>query len=213
MRMASSTTMDPAEKNRDFWGCDLMFAHSGFCFWGPKRLAIATFRVVKLGSRTSKFAEGINLCEGQIGSPVAAENRTLVLRDMDMDENDSCMNMSISFQMTVAQKLACESQCVKWKMWTQSWHFRTLGIHEVEAMQRLRNLQTVAMSVGDVCRRSADLVMWWVNCESMWLNIVHRHHCPLRLPSGCFCRPRVEWRQLLDFHHGDQSCRSVERDA
>ena len=45
------------------------------------------------------------------------------------------------------KKLACKPrQCVKWKMWTQSW---------------------------------------------------------LRLPSGCFCHARAEWRQLLDFHHGD----------
>ena len=33
----------------------------------------------------------------------------------------------------------------------------------------------------------------------MWLNIVHCHHCPLRLPSGCFCRPCVGWRQIPDF--------------
>ena len=56
-------------------------------------------------------------------------------------------------------------------------------------------------------------IWWYDSMWSMWLNIVHCHHCPLRLPRGCFCRPRVEWWQLLDFHHGDQSCRSVERDA
>ena len=63
--------------------------------------------------------------------------------------------------MTVAKKLACESQWVKWKMWKQSWDFRTFGIHKVKAMRHLRTLPTVpAISVGDVCRHFADLVIW-----------------------------------------------------
>ena len=71
--------------------------------------------------------------------------------------------------MTVAKKLACESQWVKWKMWTQSWHFRTLGIHEVEAMQHLRNLQTVAACPSNVRLETsaADFVHCCLQTSSM----------------------------------------------
>ena len=81
-----------------------------------------------------------------------------------MDDNDTSTHLLcrlISFQIAVAQKLAWESHRVKWKMWKQSWDFRTFGIHKVEVLRHLRTLPTVpAMSHGDVCRRSADLVIW-----------------------------------------------------
>ena len=63
-------------------------------------------------------------------------------------------------------------------MWTQSWHFRTLGIHEVEAMRHWETLPSVpATSVGDVCRQSADLVIW--------LNVINvtEHSSPPSLPT------------------------------
>ena len=79
-----------------------------------------------------------------------------------MDENDSCTHLLfrlISFQMTVAKKLACESQWVKWKMWKQSWDFPTFKNSQshVAVLWHLETLPTVpAMSVGDACRHLAE---------------------------------------------------------
>ena len=105
-----------------------------------------------------------------------------------MDENDSCTHLScrlISFQTTVAKKLACESQWVKWKMCKQSWDFRTFCIHKVEAMRHWETLPSVpAMSVGDVCRRSADLVIFNV------INVTE-HSSPPSLPT-----PFAKWLPL-----------------
>ena len=79
-----------------------------------------------------------------------------------MDENDSCTHLLlrlISFQMTVAKKLACESQWVKWKMWKQSWDFPTFKNSQshLAVLWHLETLPTVpAMSVGDACRHLAE---------------------------------------------------------
>ena len=80
-----------------------------------------------------------------------------------MDENDASTHLLlcrlISFQIAVAKKLAFESQWVKWK---QNWNFRSFKIRKVELLHHLCALPTVpAMSVGDVCRGSADLVIWF----------------------------------------------------
>ena len=73
-----------------------------------------------------------------------------------MDDNDASTHLLCrlnSFQIAVAQKLAWESHGVKWKMWKQSWDFRTFKIHKVEVLRHLRALPTVPaiVSVGDVC--------------------------------------------------------------
>ena len=61
-----------------------------------------------------------------------------------MDDNDTSTHLLcrlISFQIAVAQKLAWESHRVKWKMWKQSWDFRTFGIHKVEVLRTYAHCQ------------------------------------------------------------------------
>ena len=88
----------------------------------------------------------------------------------------------ISFQIAAAKNFAWESHWVKWK---QSWDFCTFQVHKIEVLRHLRTLPTVpAMSVRDVCRWSVDLVIW-LNVINV-TDIIHCHHCPIRLPSGCF---------------------------
>ena len=98
------------------------------------------------------------------------------------------------------KKLTFESQWVKWK---QNWTFRTFKIRKVELLHHLRTSPTVpAMSVGDVCRRHADLVIIWFNM----INVTEHSSLPSKptpfakwLLLSSLCRMETD----PGFHHGN----------
>ena len=101
----------------------------------------------------------------------------------------------ISFQTTVAKKLACESQWVKWKMCKQSWDFRTCCIHKVKAMRHWETLPSVpAMSVGDVSRRTHLLCRFWLISFHMQKSLLAN-----RNESSGRCGRRVDTSARLEF--------------
>ena len=84
-------------------------------------------------------------------------SRALRRNWLTQEKQDSCRSSEPSWmRMTL---LPFESQWVKWK---QNWNFRSFKIRKVELLHHLCALPTVpAMSVGDLCRGSADLVIWF----------------------------------------------------
>ena len=75
-------------------------------------------------------------------------------------------------------------------------------MEDVEAELRLPHIQNSQSrgfaALTRIANCPSDSVRW-----RRLLNIVQCGPCPL-------CHPRAGWRQLLDFHHRDQSCLTVE---
>ena len=86
--------------------------------------------------------------------------------------------------------------------WTQIWDFRMCKKLRSHAKSRFcGTCKYCQLSQQRPFEMSANgpQIWWYDSMWSMWLNIVHFHHCPIRLPSGCFHRPAVGWRQPLGF--------------